>query len=88
VTNSCPCCDVSVLPHREGCTLHEDCPDFAVEFDEWAELRARIAELEARVVKLPRFFEEELDGFEHGHNAMLRSVRERLGAAGVKWEEE
>jgi hypothetical protein len=55
---------------------------------EAARLRARIAELEARTVKLPRFFEEELDGFEHGHNAMLRSVRERLGAAGVKWEEE
>ena len=37
---TCPCCEVSAPPHRDGCTFHADCPTDAEMFDEVATLRA------------------------------------------------
>lgn len=55
---------------------------------EAARLRARIAELEARVVKLPRPINHPWGSWEAGYDVMLKAARQRLDAAGVKWEEE
>jgi hypothetical protein len=37
---TCPCCEVSLPTHRDGCTFHADAPDEAADFDEVATLRA------------------------------------------------
>ena len=42
---TCPCCEVSHPPHRDGCTLHNDCPTDAEVFDEVSSLRAEIDRL-------------------------------------------
>ena len=42
---TCPCCEVSHPPHRDGCTFHADSPDDAADFDEVSVMRAEIARL-------------------------------------------
>jgi hypothetical protein len=43
--NTCPCCEVSQPPHRDGCTFNKDCPISAADFDEVSVMRAEIARL-------------------------------------------
>ena len=42
---TCPCCEVSQPPHRDGCTFHDDAADDAADFDEVSTLRAEIDRL-------------------------------------------
>lgn len=46
IHNTCPCCEISVLPHLEECTFHADAPKEAADFDEVLGLRAEISRLE------------------------------------------
>lgn len=49
---TCPCCEVSCPPHRDGCTAHVDCPDSASDFDDVSLMRAEILTLRAQNKKL------------------------------------
>lgn len=42
---TCPCCEVSHPPHRDGCDFHNDCPTDAEVFDEVSALRSEVARL-------------------------------------------
>jgi hypothetical protein len=37
---SCPCCEVSRLPHTDECTFHRDWPEGCEDFDYVANLRS------------------------------------------------
>lgn len=45
IHNTCPCCEVPRLPHRDGCTLHSDAPSDAEDFDYVSALRDEIDRL-------------------------------------------
>jgi len=40
IHETCPCCDVSKLPHAGDCTFSDDCPDECADFDYVAGIRA------------------------------------------------
>ena len=42
VTGTCPCCGVAKLPHAGDCTLAEDCPDGAMLWGAFANLREKV----------------------------------------------
>jgi hypothetical protein len=42
---TCPCCGVACPPHRDGCSLHHDCPTDAEVFDEVSSLRSEVTRL-------------------------------------------
>lgn len=50
----CPCCEVTRLPHEDGCTFAADCPAECEVFDELATLRAEIDELREQLCQQQR----------------------------------
>jgi len=81
---TCPCCEVSQPPHRDGCSFHADATDDAANFDEVSALRAEIALLreERPIVTLPMPYEPWMYG---PLSYRKWEVLAALKKAGVKW---
>ena len=47
IHHTCPCCEVALPPHRDGCTFAADCPEACEDFDYVASLRLTDDEREA-----------------------------------------
>lgn len=49
---SCPCCEVSRLPHTDECTFHRDWPEGCADFNYVANLRSDLEAASAEVERL------------------------------------